>query len=58
MAETTVAPNNKAVTFGSKVHREPAGVKLKKPGVRNGAKRAMKRGLISQKAAKKHLGGL
>lgn len=65
MAETPIAPNNKAVTFRGKPEREPAGVtdsapmKPKKPSkqLRKSAKGAMKRGMISQKAAKRHLDG-
>lgn len=91
MAETTTAPNNKSVTFGTKMEREmpsasqaqnrfmhaaaegkvegvpkkvgkdfvkaDAGRKIKKlpQHVRAKAKHAMSRGLISEKAAKKHL---
>jgi hypothetical protein len=50
MADTTTAPNNKAVAYGGRKRkplREPSGVAR--------AKRAMKRGLISAKAAKRHL---
>jgi hypothetical protein len=100
MAETSPAPNNKSVTFGTKMEREmawnnygivndgdtgknPKGVKntapmkpesqadgakdpagvtntapmKKKAGARKKARNAMKRGLVSEKAAKKHLGG-
>lgn len=69
MAESTTAPNNKPVTFGAKVVREPAGVTdaapmkprapsgaAKKAVVRKKAKGAIKRGMISEKAAKRHLG--
>ena len=62
MADTTLAPNNKAIAFGDEPEREPAGVAnaapIKKPSkhVRKTAKRAIKRGMISEKAAKKHLG--
>lgn len=66
MAETPVAANNKPVKFDAKAQREPAGVpnlapmksakgKLS-PRARKSAKSAMKRGMISEKAAKKHLG--
>ena len=55
MADTSVAPNNKSVQFGTKVGREPAGVKPAK-GLRKKASKAFKRGLISEKAAKRHLG--
>ena len=50
MAETPVAPNNKSVQFGAKVGREPSGGKLRK-----NVKRALKRGLISEKAMKRHI---
>lgn len=67
MAETPVAPNNKPVSFGAKPAREPAGVHnaapMKRAGgkklsahIRKTAKSAMKRGMISEKAAKRHLG--
>lgn len=63
MAETTAAPNNKPVSFGAKTEREPAGVTnaapmKKKPSkqFRKSAKGAIKRGMISEKAAKRHLG--
>ena len=62
MAETTVAANNKPVAFGAKVAREPAGVTnaapIKKltPRARKSAKGAIKRGMISEKALKRHLG--
>lgn len=64
MAETTTAPNNKPVSFGAKPEREmstvakprnPA-VKKLSPRGRKKAKSAIKRGMISEKAAKKHLG--
>lgn len=54
MADTTTAPNNKPVDFGDKVTREVSGA-AKKSVVRKGAKRAIKRGMISEKAAKRHL---
>lgn len=64
MADTTSAPNNKALNFGDKVAREPAGVTnaapMKKPkpskSLRKKANHAVKRGLVSEKAAKRHLG--
>jgi hypothetical protein len=62
MAETTAAPNNKPVAFGKKPQREPAGVvnaapmKKLSPRGRKTAKGAIKRGLISEKAAKRLLG--
>lgn len=55
MAETTVSPNNKPVAFRGKPERELSGA-AKKSSTRKIAKRAMKRGMISEKAAKKHLG--
>ena len=61
MAETTSAPNNKPVTFkGDRTDREPAGVANTAPmkpakGMRKKAKSAIKRGMISPKAAAKHL---
>lgn len=63
MAETRPAANNKPIAFGDEVGREPAGVRnaapVKKPSkhARKAAKGAVKRGMISEKAAKKHLGG-
>jgi hypothetical protein len=81
MAETPVAPNNKSITFGTKMEREmstaptrlnaeaqpvdgavsaaPSPVKKKRitAGARKKAKSAIKHGMISEKAAKKHLGG-
>jgi hypothetical protein len=61
MADSTAAPNNKAVAFRGKPEREPAGVSnaapMKPPkSKRKQAKRAIKRGMISEKAAKRHLG--
>lgn len=65
MANTISAPNNKPVTFGAKPGREMAGTRKNaedqavdgKPpkAVRKNAKRAIKRGMISPKAAAKHL---
>lgn len=57
MAETPVAPNNKAVAFRGKPAREIAGA-AKKSVTRKRAKKAIQRGMISEKAAKKHLGEL
>jgi hypothetical protein len=54
MAETTSAPNNKPVAFKGAVTREPSGA-AKKAVVRKKAKSAMKRGMISEKAAARHL---
>lgn len=60
MAETPVAPNNKSVAFRGTPEREPTADALapKKlsPRGRKTAKRAIKRGMISEKAAKRHLG--
>lgn len=62
MAETPVAPNNKEVDFKAKPVSEPstvtsaAPVKSLSPRGRKKAKRAIKRGMISEKAAKKHFG--
>lgn len=60
MADTTTAPANKAVNFGGgrsegKTMREPSGA-AKKSATRKRAKSAIKRGLVSEKAAKRHLG--
>jgi hypothetical protein len=55
MADTMTAPNNKPVNFGGKIAREPSGA-AKKSVVRKKAKVAIKRGMISEKAAKRHLG--
>lgn len=57
MASTTSAPNVKAVSFKGKPMREPAGA-AKKSVTRKRAKKAMSRGLISEKAAARHLKGL
>lgn len=54
MAATTTAPNNKSIAFKGRVMREPSGA-AKKSMVRKSAKRAMKRGMISEKAARRHL---
>jgi hypothetical protein len=61
MAETTAAPNNKPVNFGGKTEGEAvAKPKVIKPkmakATRKKASRAIKRGMISEKAAKRHLG--
>lgn len=56
MALTTPAANNKAVAFKARPGREIAGA-AKKSVIRKTAKRAIKRGAISGKAAKKHLSG-
>lgn len=62
MADTNAAPNNKPVAFGNEVGREPAGIANAAPmkpskHQRKTAKRAIRKGMISEKAAKKHLGG-
>lgn len=54
MADTTTQPNNKAVAFKGKPHREY--VRKGEMSTKRAARRALKRGLISEKAAKKHLG--
>lgn len=54
MADTTAAPNNKAIAFKAKPQRELAGA-AKKATVRKKAKKAISRGMISEKAAAKHL---
>lgn len=63
MSETIAAPNNKALAFKGKIEHEPAGVTnaapmKKKPSkaLRKKASHAVKRGMISPKAAAKHLG--
>lgn len=55
MAETTASPANKAVTYQGKPEREHIRAP-KKVSVKKAAKRAIKRGLVSEKAAKRHLG--
>jgi hypothetical protein len=58
MADTTSAPNNKPVTFRGKPEREastPARPKISK-ATKKRAKGAINRGLVSEKAAKRHLG--
>lgn len=57
MADTTSAPPNKAIAYQGKPAREPAGA-AKKSITRKKAKSAIKRGMISEKAAKRHLGDL
>lgn len=64
MAETIAAPNNKPIAFGNKVEREPAGLANAAPmkakpskQQRKTVKSAMRKGMISEKAARKHLGG-
>lgn len=54
MADTTTAPNNKSVAFKSKAVREMSGTSKSK-AVAHKASRAIKRGLVSPKAAKRHL---
>ena len=57
MAQTTTAPNNAAVKYRGKPERE---MKTKPPRIGKRAKSAIrsaiKRGLISPKAASRHLG--
>jgi hypothetical protein len=55
MAETKTAPNNKTVAYRGKPKREPSGAVKRKRA--KSAKSAINRGLISNKAAKRHLGG-
>ena len=68
MADTSAAPNNKPVKFGAKAGREMAGTRMNaedqpvdgkppKPAkaARKKAKSAIKRGMISPKAAARHL---
>lgn len=57
MAETVAAPNNKAVAFKGKPVREMSGTSKSK-AVQHKASRAIKRGLVSEKAAKRHLGAV
>lgn len=57
MTGTTAAPNNKAIAFGNRPARELAGA-AKKATVRKKAKKAISRGMISERAAAKHLAGL
>lgn len=54
MSDTVAAPNNKSVAFKGAVTREPSGA-AKTSVVRKKAKSAIKRGMISEKAAKRHL---
>ncbi len=64
MADTIAAPNNKPVAFKGDVAREPSGVdapvqKAASPKrIRKHANRAIKRGMISAKAASRHLKGV
>jgi hypothetical protein len=56
MSDTTTAPANKAVNYGGdKPARAPSGA-AKKSVTRKKAKSAIKRGLVSEKAAKRHFG--
>lgn len=55
MSETTAAPNNKPVAFGAKPDREMSGAGKPPKSIRKKANRAIKRGMISPKAAAKHL---
>jgi hypothetical protein len=54
MANTVSAPNNKTVAFKGKPMRELSGA-AKKSTVRKRAKKAVARGMISEKAAARHL---
>jgi len=67
MAMTAPGPNNKSVNFRGRVTNEKS-MRVKAPSVRKGkkppqqidgdrAKRAIKRGAISETAARKHLAG-
>lgn len=63
MADTATSSTNKAVSFGKRLNAEGQPVDgVAKPGrrikplARKTAKRAMKRGMISEQAAKRHLG--
>lgn len=57
MADTAAAPNNKPVAFKAKPMREVSGA-AKKSVVRKKAKKAISRGMISERAAAKHLADL
>jgi hypothetical protein len=57
MSETTTAPNNKSVTFKAKPMREPSGA-AKNAMTRKKAKSAIRKGLVSEKAATRHLKGV
>lgn len=52
VSETTSAPANKAVAYQAK----PKGNRKNKAVTRRVAKSAINRGLVSEKAAKRHLG--
>lgn len=54
MADTISAPANNAVAFQGK----PSGNRKNKAVVRKKAKSAINRGLVSEKAAKRHLGNV
>lgn len=54
MADTAIAANNKSVAYGTKLVREPSGA-AKKWVMRKNAKRSINRGLVSEKAAARHL---
>jgi hypothetical protein len=56
MAETTTDANNKTVSYKRKPGREMVAA-LKPKSTKKRAKSAINRGLISNKAAKRHLGG-
>lgn len=53
MAGTTSAPANRAIAYQGK----PSGNRKNKAVTRKAAKSAINRGLISEKAAKRHLDG-
>jgi hypothetical protein len=57
MSATTTAPNNKSVTFKAKPMREPSGA-AKNAMTRKKAKSAIRKGLVSEKAATRHLKGV
>jgi hypothetical protein len=54
MSDTTSAPANKAVAYQGK----PKAARNSKAVMRKAAKSAIKRGLVSEKAAKRHLGDI
>ena len=54
MADSEAAENNKETAFKAKPMREPSGA-AKKSAIRKKALGAINRGMISEKAAQKHL---
>lgn len=54
MADTTTAPANKAIAYSGK----PKAPRKNKAVTRKKAESAINRGMISEKAAKRHLGDL